>query len=280
MREATMDQQPAVKDRQKILKGDFLFACSMLAICCIFITGLIAVPFWDYDQKQKGISANTTSTAYAVATKQSLATATAVAHATEQAQYKFIDHFKDNMTYWMTESINDEFAHRSIFVTGGFYRWRMSEVKQPFLYWANFPEDSWMNDFDVYVDSKINTEDDTSNDNCSGFIFRQGLYADWQKGAYTFSVCNNSYFDVYYVEQGEWEPILDGTYSNAIHNNEWNRLEISARADHFTLRINNEVVYEMTDDRLPAGGLALLVEVNETVPMTILFDNFGFQARE
>ena len=102
---------------------------------------------------------------------------------------------------------------------------------------------------------------------------------DWEEGAYTFSVCNDSYFGVSYYEQGEWEPMSGYMYSDVVRHGDWNRLEVSARGDHFTLTINHTVVYETTDDRQPIGGLALLVEVNETNPVTIWFDNFGFQPR-
>jgi hypothetical protein len=33
----------------------------------------------------------------------------------------------------------------------------------------------------------------------------------------------------------------------------------------------------MEDDRLEAGGLALVIELNEKAPAKVLFDNFGFQ---
>jgi hypothetical protein len=84
---------------------------------------------------------------------------------------------------------------------------------------------------------------------------------------------------VSYYEQGEWEPMSGYMYSDVVRNGDWNRLEVGARGDHFTFTINHTVVYETTDDRQPIGGLALLVEVNETNPVTIWFDNFGFQSR-
>jgi hypothetical protein len=137
---------------------------------------------------------------------------------------------------------------------------------------------NWMEDFDVYVDTKIKTADEIPMDACSGFLFRM-TSLDWEAGTYTFSVCNDSYFDVDYYEQGEWDVISDWTHSESIRVDDWNRLGISARGSHFTFLINNEIVFEMTDDRQPKGGLGLLIEVNEEKPVSIWFDNFGLQRR-
>jgi hypothetical protein len=271
-----MTQQPAPNDRQKVLKGDFLFACSMLIACCVFVTSLIALPLWEFEQSQQIISANSTATAFAFATQRANATATIIAQATEQAQYKYIDPFNDNTENWLTEFSDDEYMNGSLAINGGIYAWNIQEVKQPFIYWSNFHQGSRFEDFDVYVDSKITAG--APGDACSGFVFRTASF-DWEEGAYLFSVCNDSYFDVDYYEQGEWDVIADWTYSAAIRNDDWNRLEIRARGTHFTFLINHEVVYEMTDDRQPTGGLALMIDINETNPVSIWFDNFGLQPR-
>ena len=271
-----MTQQPAPDDRKRILKGDFLFACSMLIACCLFVTVLIRVPFWEFEQIQRIVSINSTSTAFAVATQQVYSTATAVAHKAEQTQYKYTDPFTENTEGWLTERANDEYMNGSLAINGGIYAWNIQEVKQPFVYWANFHQGSNFKDFDVYVDSKIMTG--APGEACSGFVFRAGSF-DWESGAYTFSVCNDSYFDIHYYEQGDWEAISDLIYSDAILRDEWNRLEISARGNHFSFLINHELVYEMSDDRQPTGGLGLLININDTNPASIWFDNFGMQPR-
>lgn len=271
-----MEQQVSAQDKKGFLQNDRLLVCSMLAFYGICILGLISVAFWGLDRRSKAISTNATSTAFAVATEQANATATIVARSTEQAQYEFIEPFNNNREYWLKELADDEYMSGRITINGGVYQWNIREVKQPFVYWSEFHRGNWVRDFDVYVDSKV--AHGQLGDACSGFVFRTAS-VDWEKGAYTFSVCNNSYFEVYYYEQGEWQPILERTHSDAIENTDWNRLGISARGDHFTFMINNEVVFEMTDDRQKIGGLGLLVEVNETNPVDIWFDNFGYQRR-
>jgi len=210
-----MNQQPTTTDKQRVLKGDFLFACSMFIVGCIFLTGLIAAPFWDFAQTQKIISANSTSTAFVVATQQAHVTATAAAHAMEQTKYEFIDYFDDNTNHWMEGSSNDEYAADETKVAGGVYAWDIYQVRKPFISWENFLEAKKVEDFDVYVDSRIKATKGTISDVCSGFIFRTAS-ADWEQGAYVFSACNNSYFNVKYYKHGEWDAISGKTYSNAI----------------------------------------------------------------
>jgi len=266
-----MKQDAPIEEKKSFLQNDHKLVCSMLVVYGLCIFGLVTATIWGLDRRNKKISADATSTANAIATQRANVTATVVAHSTEQAQYEFIDPFKDNSQFWFTDSVDDEYMKGSTAIQDGVYIWEVQKVKQTFVYWAHFRKGSQFKDFDVYVDSKI------VEDACSGFAFRAAS-REWDDGTYTFSVCNNSYFSVRYTRE-EWEDISGWLYSNAIQNNDWNRLEIRARGDHFTFIINNEVVFEMTDERLSKGGLALLVEVEEEKPVTIWFDNFGLQPR-
>ena len=188
-----------------------------------------------------------------------------------------VDDFSDNDEHWPIETVEDEYMDGSLAVKDGLYVWDIQKVKQPFVYWANFRSGYGVaEEFDLYVDSKIASVG--SGEVCSGFVFRTASL-DWEEGGYTFAVCNNSYFDINYYEKGEWTAISDFTSSTSIRSDDWNRLGIRARGNHYTFFINNEKVYEMTDNRLVRGGLALLVDVGETDSVSIWFDNFGFQSR-
>lgn len=293
-----MAQQTPVQTKKSLYPKDLLIVCSVLTlfgICALCLTGGAA---WGWGQRNKAMSANATSTASGLATLQAYATgtavvrlaeqaslteqanltATALALPTEQPEHTFVDNFDDNDEDWLTETTNDEYMRGSIAIRGGLYVWEMREVKQPFVYWSNFNRVKQIEDFDMYVDTKIAGE--APGDACSGFVFRTASL-DWEKGAYTFSVCSDAYFSVDYYEKGNWDPI-DWGEADAFKPNDWNRLEIRARADHFTFLVNDEVILETTDDRLAKGGLALLVEAKEQRsphPLTIWFDNFGFQNR-
>jgi len=265
-----MNQETSREDKSSFFRNDRKLVCSMFIFYGLCILGLVAATTWGLDRRSKAISANATATAFA-------ATATTIAHITEQAQYNFVDPFDNNREQWETDSINDEYMSGSVSIKQGVYVWEIQKVKQTFIRWEDFPAARWVGDFDVYVDSRIKAADGTTGGACTGFVFRESP-SNWEGGAYVFSVCN-SYFYVDYYGNGKWEDISGSIRSRAILNSDWNRLEISARGNRFTFLINHEVVYEMTDDRLPRGGLALFADVNEKKPVTIWFDNFGFQIR-
>jgi len=271
-----MDQAAPIEEKKSFLHNDRLLVCSMLGFYAFCILGLAGAAIWGLDRRNRQISANATSTAFAVATRQAQSTATAVARMTEQTQYKYIDPFNDNSQNWATELVDDEYMKGSLAINGGIYVWDVQEIKQTFVYWSHFHRGSKFANFDVYVDSRVASGE--PGNVCNGFVFRTASF-DWEQGAYVFSVCNDSYFYVNYYKQEKWETIADWQYSSAFRPDDWNRLEINARGDHFTFIINGEVVNEVTDDRLSTGGLALLVEVREENPVTIWFDNFGLQPR-
>lgn len=269
-----MDQVP-IEEKKSFLHNDRLLVCSMLAFYGICIVGLVAAVVWGLNRRGQAIAANAaatsvsvTSTAAAPPTPDEMRTATVSAHQTEQAQYQMIDPFDNNKEQWWITTVNDENMTGSIKIIGGTFRWDIQKVKQPFVDWSAFHYQESFEDFDVYVDSKI--ADQQPGDACSGLVFRS---------VYIFSVCSDSTFNVYYYKNDEWESISRNTPSSAIQNSAWNRLEISARGNEFNLLINDEVVYQMTDDRQSAGWLALYIETNAERPMSISFDNFGLQPR-
>jgi hypothetical protein len=270
-----MNNQSEIDNRKTVLKKDVLFACSMLAIYTIcFIIFVTGTSLWVREDR-KIMNANATSTAAVIATQQANVTSTAIVRATEQARYEFVDPFNENMG-WLVFSYNNGYFVGSSSINEGVYAWDIREVKETFVYWADSNRGTRIKDFDVYVDTKI--VGSTLGDTCSGLFFRMSSDG-WWNGAYIFSVCNNSFFNVYYHKQDEWESISDRKYSDAIRSDDWNRLEITAQGNHFVFLINNIVVYEMTDDRKEYGRVGLYIEINETYPASILFDNFGLQRR-
>lgn len=271
-----MTNQNEIDENRKVFRKDTWFACSMLliyAICLIlFISGSV---IW-IGKNRKATYANATSTQAAIVTEQAYATATAVARVTEQAQYDFIDRFDTNKYLWRTQGEDNEYWTGSTKVTAGIYTWQVTEVKDIFISWADFPVTNYMRDFDVYVDTKF--PDAAPGDVCSGLQFRVSTVG-WDDGGYYFGLCNDSSVSVsYHTEVGGWERIATHTYQN-FREYDWNRLEIVARGTHFSFFINGEMIYEMDDDRRESGGLALVIELNEKVPATIWFDNFGLQRR-
>jgi hypothetical protein len=265
-----MNSLKPIEDKKSFFKHDTKLIFGLLIFYGFCILALSGTVFWGWGQINKNISLNATSTAVVVSTQHAISTATAIVHATEQAQYKYIDKF-DQPGIWTVETVDDEYMTGSLAINAGIYSWNIREVKQPFYYWADSHKGTTIKDFDVYVDSKV-----IEGDACTGFLFRKSP-GNWEDGAYTYSVCNNSYFEVNYYKQGKWGTLQKPKYSGAIRDDGWNRLEINARKNHFIFRINNVIVFEMTDDRLPSGAIALLVDVDTTNPIILWFDNFGLQ---
>jgi hypothetical protein len=260
-----------MEGKKSFLRNDSVIVCSMLAVYGICILCLLGGAFWGLNQRSRRIFANATATA-----AQENATATAIQYITEQAEVGLTDSFNDKSLYWPVGPIEDEYSTGLTAVTDGIYVWNIEEVKQPFVHWEFFQGGSRIRNFNISIDSKM--AEDAARNTCSGFGFRTAS-SGVSQGAYAFLVCKNSYFHVSYYERGKWEAISGEEYSSAIQAYDWNQIEVSAQGDYLTFSINDETVSEVVDDRLPSGGLALLVEVNEEEPTTIWFDNFWFQSR-
>jgi hypothetical protein len=268
-----MDDQSMNENKKSFWQNDKLLVCSMLSFYGLCIIGLIAGTFVWLGQRNQEISVNATSTAQAVVTQQANATATAIVRATEQAKFGFVERFDSNKQLWRAGQENNEYWKGEIKIADGIYTWDIKEAKDNFISWSDFPFNNDMDNFHVYVDTKLIANN--PGDVCSGFLFRVAE-EDWDKGGYYFSLCNDSTATVsYHTEKDGWENIT--RLYDLEHINEWNRLEVIGRDSHFEFFINGEQVYEMDDDRQSLGGLALVIEVNEKVPVKVLFDNFGLQ---
>lgn len=115
-------------------------------------------------------------------------------------------------------------------------------------------------------------------DVCGGLVFRKSTKG-WDNGAFIFTICNDSSFKVEYHGENGWEYVSNWEDNDVIRRSDWNRIEISARGNDFIFTINNEVVYELLDDRLEEGGLAIIIDIRDKNPAVIWFDNFGYQSR-
>jgi len=266
----------APEEKKGFFQNDKLLVCSMLTFYGLCIIGLIVGAFVWLGDRAETIKINATATEAAIATERANTTATAVAHVTEQAQYGLIERFDNNKHLWRARGEDSEYWSGSTKVSGGVYIWDVKDTKKTFISWADFPISNYMRDFDVYADTKI--LDANPGDACSGFQFRVST-SGWDDGGYYFALCNDASVRIsYHTETDGWERIATRIYQD-YSSYDWNRMEISARGTHFKFFINGKMVYEMDDERRESGGLALVIELNEKVPATIWFDNFGLQRR-
>ena len=271
-----------IGNKKGLLQNDRLLVCGMLIFYGLCIIGLAGGTFWWLNQRSQAFSASATSTAEIIATQDHLnatemayGTATAVTHATELAQYELIDHFDSNINRWRTDMENYSYWTVSTQIAEGVYAWDIRETEDWFISWADFPGNEYIKNYDTYVETKF--EEVPSGNPCSGLMFRKAPLG-WDTGGYSFTVCRMGYFDIYYYNlKDSWQEIHSG-YHQSIRPSDWNRLEVLVNGSHFVFLINSQIVYETEDDRQPTGGVALVIEVEES-GTKILFDNFGYQSR-
>ena len=264
----------ATTEKKGFLQNDRLLVCGLLAFYSLCLIGLIAVTFRWLNNRNQILSVNTTATEIVIATQQAHATATAVARTTELAQYELVDTFDTNVNQWMSGTQNNDYWTGKATITDGVYLWDIEETKQAFIYWADFPGNEYIKNYDTYVDTKF-AEIQSGTSACSGLIFRKAPLG-WNTGGYSFLICNAGYFDIQYHNIDGWQRI-NSQYHPSIRTFDWNRIEVLVNGAHFVFLINSQVVYETDDDRQPTGGVALIVDIDKA-GAKILFDNFGYQS--
>jgi hypothetical protein len=271
-----MTQQLSTENPTGFLRNDRKLVCSMLVVYGLCILGAIAVTFWGLNRRQLTLAANATSTAHAIATKQASVTSTADAFLIEQGQYEFVERFDKTSKRWFVGRYEPEYGDVTVSIEDGVYMWNIADSKE-YSQGTDFYRGSSIRDFDAYMDLKF-VEESGLAIVCSGFSFRKSSLG-WKDGAYVFSICNDSHYEIYYYQNETWDTILISEYSDTIQAREWNRIGINARSNHFIFTINNIEVFEMTDDRRKSGKLGIYIEVEQDQSAILWFDNFGFQSR-
>jgi hypothetical protein len=271
-----MTQQPIIKNQKAFLQDDRKLVCSLLVVYGLCIGAGIAAVLWGLNSRRLTLSANATSTANVIAAQQANATATADALLAEQDQYEFIERFDKASKRWFVGQGDPEFGDVTASIEDGVYIWNIADPKG-YTQGTDFYRGSSIRDFDAYMDMKF-VEEAGLGIVCSGFSFRKSSLG-WKDGAYVFSICNDSHYEVYYFQNETWDTILSSEYNALIHTRDWNRIGMNARGNHFTFTINNSEVFEMSDDRRKSGTLGIYIEVEQDYSAVLWFDNFGFQSR-
>ena len=269
-------ENKTTENKKSFFQNDRRLVCSMLMFYGLCFFGLVFGAFLWVNQRDQMVSANATSTAAVVATQRAAITSTAIARATEQNNYEYIEHFDKYSKDWFIGQYQRQYGNAHVSIRDGAYIWNVKDPKS-FTQATEFHKGNRLTDFDIYMDSKV-VESSKIGTVCSGFFFRKPN-TDWKYGAYVFTVCNNSHFKVLYYGKDGWQTITYSDYEREIQNTDWNRIEVSARDDHFTFIINNKKVFEMTDRRLTTGSLGIFIDIEAGNSAVIWFDNFGYQSR-
>ena len=277
-----MDNTTTV-NKKSFLQNDRRLVCGMLVFYGVCIIGIMAVAFWWLARRNQTISADATSTsaratstAAVIATQQAALTSTAIVRSAEQDKYEYIERFAKITGDWFVGSYGKKYGDMRMIIKNGVYVWDVADSKG-FTQSTEFYKEKKIKDFDIYVDSKF-VKDAVVGAACNGFFFRKPS-TDWNHGAYTFAICDDSRFEIYYYGENRWQSITFVEFEDSIRPSDWNRIEISARGNHFIFTINNVDVFEVTDDRLKEGSLGLFIDIDEGNAAEIWFDNFGYQSR-
>lgn len=271
-----MENKAVSGDKRGFLYNDRLLVCSLLVIYTICIAGFFGAIFGTLNISRAMISANATADAITAATEQVNATSTAVVRSTEQSQYEFIERFDMPSARWYIGPHNRRYGEVFYSIKDGIYIWDVQKSKG-FTFSMDFYKGNKIKDFDVYVDTKF-VKSESLGDLCAGLVFRKPA-DDWDEGAFIFAICNDSHFKIQYYDRDGWSLITSSGFMRTIQPEDWNRVEVSARGDHFLFIINHMEVFEMTDDRLKQGSLAIYLEVPKNESALIWFDNFAYQSR-
>lgn len=241
-------------------------------LCCVVIGSVVGFYYlFDFQMDQQALAEETA---------QAQATSTAVSQATQVAKYEFFDDFTNNSNNWYVSPVvsAEDGWNGSINITAGKYIWFVKDVSGAEAFtWREYENQKPVQDFDLSVDVK--QASGISGTLCPGVAFRvifKGAYI----ASYVLSICDDGQFNVtYYDSDTGWETIQTWTPSTAIHSGDWNNLSISGRGSHFVLSINNVIVSEFDDNRIPRGRAFLVLQAFNAESGSLWFDNFGVQSR-
>jgi hypothetical protein len=76
------------------------------------------------------------------------------------------------------------------------------------------------------------------------------------------------------LQDGEWTPCIDWTFSPVIEPSETNTLTVIGRGAHFSFYINGSHVGDLTDTQFSTGKVGLVVGFDGEATGHYAFDNF------
>jgi Domain of Unknown Function (DUF1080) len=105
----------------------------------------------------------------------------------------------------------------------------------------------------------------------SGIQFRSDRAADGAVAGLQADIANG-YWGLLYEERrrGILEQYPKEKAEALVRKNDWNEFEITAKGDHFVIKINGTTVIDRTDPKVPKGGIIAL-QLHAGPPMEVRF---------
>jgi hypothetical protein len=229
---------------------------------------------------QQAFEAEVTQQARSTATAEAFtlqSTATAAARESAITTYTYFDPFDENTNDWRVGAEDNEYWQGSIAIKDSTYTWQVTSVKQGFFTWAEFKPLADLADFDLAL--RIRRVLGEPHRACFGLLFRQAS-SKIENGVYILTVCDNGYYKVIYFDAQDGLDVLqDWTMTEALIEEDWNLLEVSARGEDFSVWINHQPMLTFTDGRLPSGRVSILLDIFGEAPVQIECDFFALQSQ-
>lgn len=155
-------------------------------------------------------------------------------------------------------------------IEDGKYKWEVTTRERIFTRLTPMTAPS-PRDFRVSADVKLTSG---TYKPVYGIVFRDGSFDDY----YSFGIYGESFLiDKYYG--GQFTRFVDSQKTQAISPQESNRLTVIGKGSLFVFLINDQYVYELTDNDIKDGGFGYGIGLyHADLHNTFEFDNFIIQA--
>lgn len=239
---------------------------------------LVVTPEREEHQQAKDNLSNMRATARVQKTviAQSQATATAMTQAYNTAMnYShwppfFYDDFSTNKNGWQTGESKSEFGTINRSISNNKYRWNVKAKKG--LASRSYSDIGPVSDFYLTVEGQQISGAKRVN---YSVVFRR----DEDNNFYILRVDDDQRFRLSLRYNKEWTTLINWTKTSAIRSDQVNHLTVIAEGSHFLFYINNQLVAEIDDSKLPSGEVGLAIELlNADDEAVFEFDNFEVRA--
>lgn len=179
----------------------------------------------------------------------------------------YSDDFTSDTRRWTTGPFDGERASGRQSIAGGVYLWDVNSKSGVHLR-GDVEKTGPVGDFYISVEARLA---DGPSDADYGLVLRRV-----DSSFYYFSVAaSGDYYSFSVLQNGTWTTLIEWTKTGALSTSEPNRLTVIGEGARFYFFINNELIAEYEDSRLPSGEIGLGIELNNRGDNGVFeFDNF------
>jgi hypothetical protein len=164
------------------------------------------------------------------------------------------DDFSDEGTGWPQENY-------TYYQNGRYY----IKVNSENLYqWVTGGEN--LVDVIIQIDARV---EQSSGDGDFGVICR---YQD-ENNMYMFEITQDAYYSIYKLDNNEWYPLIEYTYSDMLVNLEEAKFNVVCVGDTLSFAVNGKLLGEVSDQSIKAGDYGFFAGTYDSAGNIVSFDN-------